>query len=76
MIKYVTGKTIKRIYEHKTKTHISGSGEAAIFEEKLDGWAIELEGPSPMTLLVAEKPEGEAGQVMKVTYEIIHAPKG
>ena len=69
--RYITGRIIKRVYERKHYEYISGLGEDALFSERSEGWAIELEGPNPMTLLVEEQPKAEPGQVMKVTYEIL-----
>lgn len=66
---YVLTTQVSRVFEHREKKHISGSGDNAMFETVSKGWYMAMEDSYEALYLGEEKPNWNPGDKVKITLE-------
>lgn len=68
---YIIETVVLRVFEHKTKHHVSGSGGDAIFADVSEGWFIALRGSYEALHVGDTPPVMKPGDKVKITVEKI-----
>jgi hypothetical protein len=71
--RYIVQSKVLKVVELTIKTYVSGVGPEARFKEKSLGWYLYLEGSYEAIHMGSSKPEFEAGDRVKITFEKVQA---
>lgn len=68
-VRYAITTTVVRVYERTKEVYLGGIGKEAVFREESLGWFVHLFGSDESIFLGTEKPDFEAGDKIKITFE-------
>jgi hypothetical protein len=69
-LRYIETPVIK-VWEQIDKVHVSGIGNAALFEDRSRGWFVQFKGSYEAIFFGTEKPDIAEGDWMKISFEKI-----